>query len=368
MNKFIPIAEPCLNGNELKYITECIKTGWVSSTGSYVVKFEEEFSKFCNARYGIACSNGTAALHLALTSLEIGNHDEVIVPIFTFIATANVVTYTGAKPVFVDCRRDTWNIDTEKIEEKITEKTKAIIPVHLYGEPVDMEPILKIAKKYNLYVIEDACESHGAKYQGKMVGTIGNVGCFSFYGNKIITTGEGGMVITDDEKITSKVKILRDHGMAKDKKYFHPMIGFNYRMTNLQSAIGVAQLEKIDKILQKKKEINNLYNSLLSEVKGIILQAHNEKSESVCWMYSVLIDEKSCKISRDELICKLKEVKIDTRPFFYPIHIMPPYKSNEKFPVAESISKQGISLPSSVNLTPKDIERIVMSIKKCIQR
>ncbi len=366
MNKFIPIAEPCLNGNELKYVTECIKTGWISSTGSYVIRFEEEFSKFCQATYGIACSNGTTALHLALICLGIGNEDEVIVPIFTFIATANVVTYTGAKPIFVDCRKDTWNIDTEKIEEKIIEKTKAILPVHLYGEPVDMDSILKIAKKYNLYVIEDACESHGAKYNGKMVGTIGNIGCFSFYGNKIITTGEGGMLITNDEKIAEKVKVLRDHGMAKDKKYFHPMIGYNYRMTNLQAAVGVAQLERIDEILQKKKEINNLYNSLLSEIDGIIFQSHNKKSESVCWMYSVLIDEKTAKISRDELIIRLKESGIDSRPFFYPIHIMPPYKSSERFPVAESISKQGISLPSSVNLTPKDIERIVSKIKESI--
>lgn len=366
MTKFIPITEPVLNGNELKYITNCLKTGWISSAGSYVIKFEEEFSKFCNARYGIACSNGTAALHLALVALGIGNQDEVIIPVFTFIATANAVTYTGAKPVFVDCRRDTWNIDTEKIQEKITKKTKAIIPVHLYGEPVDMEPILKIAKEYNLYIIEDACESHGAKYNGKMVGTLGDIGCFSFFGNKIITTGEGGMIVTNDEKIAEKIRILRDHGMAKDKKYYHPVIGFNYRMTNLQAAIGVAQLERIDEILQKKKRINNLYNSLLDDVKAIIFQAHNEKSESVCWLYSVLIDEKTSKISRDELIHKLKEVNIDTRPFFYPIHLMPPYKTKGKFKVAEGISKQGINLPSGVNLTTKDIERIVSKIKDFI--
>lgn len=364
--KFIPIAEPKLGKKELEYVTNCIKTNWISSQGKYVREFEERFSRYCGVRHGVAVSNGTAALHLALAALGIKKGDEVIVPDLTFIAPANAVTYTGAKPVFADSEKKTWNINPNKIEEKITKKTKAIIPVHLYGHPCDMDPIMKIAKTHNLFVIEDCAEAHGAEYKGKRVGSFGDIACFSFFGNKIITTGEGGMCITNDKKLANKMDMLRDHGMNKKKAYWHPIIGFNYRMTNLQAAIGVAQLEKINDLIKIKRKNAQLYNSLLKDVRGITLPPEEKYAKNVYWMYSVLIQE-SFPVNRDKLITKLKEEKIDSRPFFNPINSMPPYKSNEKFPVAEELSRKGINLPSSVNLTKGDIERIVAvlsSVKK----
>jgi len=361
MDKFIPVAEPNLEGKELEYVTDCIKSGWISSSGKYIVDFEEKFSKYCAMKYGIATSNGTAALHLALTALGIKKGDEVLIPNLTFIATANTVAYTGAKPIFVEAEKKTWNIDAKKIEEKITSKTKAIIPVHLYGHPCDMDKIKDIAQKNNLYIIEDCAEAHGAEYKGKKIGSFSDISCFSFYGNKIITTGEGGMCLTNDKKLEEKMKVLRDHGMSKEKRYWHPIAGFNYRMTNLQAAVGVAQLERINELIEKRRKNAVLYDSLLKNVKGITLQPEEKYAKKVCWMYCVLI-EKDFPVSRDQLMSILKENEIDSRPFFYPITVMPPYKSDEKFPVAEDISKKGINLPSSVNLKKEDIERITSVI------
>ncbi|NQU99168.1 MAG: DegT/DnrJ/EryC1/StrS aminotransferase family protein, partial [Parcubacteria group bacterium] len=242
----IQVSKPSLGREELNNVMEAIKSSWISSKGKFITEFEENFAEYCGVKYGIATANGTVALHLALKALKISKGDEVIVPDLTFIATANVVTYCNAKPIFIDSNPDYWCIDPEKIEEKITTKTKAIIPVHLYGHPCDMDAITKIAKKYGLYVIEDAAEAHGAGYKGKKVGSFGDISCFSFYGNKIITTGEGGMCLTNNQKLAERMKILRDHGMSPDKRYWYDVIGFNYRMTNIQAAIGVAQLKKID--------------------------------------------------------------------------------------------------------------------------
>ncbi|NQV08592.1 DegT/DnrJ/EryC1/StrS family aminotransferase, partial [Candidatus Woesearchaeota archaeon] len=262
MRKFIPVAEPVLEGNELKYVTECVKTGWISSAGKFVKKFEEKFSKYCDCKYGVAVSNGTTALHLALVALGIKKGDEVIVPNFTFVATANAVVYVGGVPVFVDADKETWNIDVDKIEEKITSKTKAIIPVNIYGHPCDMNKIMDIAKKHNLYVIEDCAESHGAEYNGEKTGSFGDISCFSFYGNKIITTGEGGMCVTNNKELAEKMSMLKDHGMKPERRYWHETIGFNYRMTNIQAAIGLAQLENINKFIETKRENTIIYNSL----------------------------------------------------------------------------------------------------------
>lgn len=358
----IPVAEPDLDGNELKYVTECIKTGWISSVGSYVTKFEEEFSKYCNVKHGVAVANGTVALHLALEALGIKKGDEVIVPALTFVATANAVKYTGAKPIFIDSEPRTWNIDPEKIEEKITKKTKAIIPVHLYGHPCDMDKIREIAEKHCLKIIEDAAEAHGAEYKGRKVGSLSDISCFSFYGNKILTTGEGGMCLTNDQELAEKMRWLKDHGMSKEKKYYHPQLGYNYRLTNIQAAIGLAQLEKLEKTIEAKRKNAELYNSLLKDVKGITLPVEEPWAKNVYWMYSILV-EKNYKLKRDELMSKLKKEGIDTRPFFIPLHKMPYLDEGLKLPIAEGLGEKGINLPSSAKLTKEQIEKISQTIK-----
>lgn len=359
--KKIPVAEPAFFGNELKYVQDCINTGWISSIGEYVTKFEDGFKKYVGTSNGVSTSNGTVALHLSLAALNIGRGDEVLIPDLTFIATANAVTYTGAKPVLVDVDPDTWNIDPSKLESKINDKTKAIMPVHLYGHPCDMDPILEVAKKYNLKVIEDAAEAHGAVYKGKVVGSISDVSCFSFYGNKIITTGEGGICLTNDDGLAERLRFLKDHGMSKDKRYWHPEIGFNYRLTNIQAAIGLAQLENIDLILARKRKNAAMYNSFFKDVKGITVPPEKDWARNVYWMYSILVGD-DFKYSRDEVMSRLKDNGIDTRPFFYPLHQMPPYFSSEKFEVSDKLSRQGINLPSSIKLNEEDIERIASVI------
>jgi len=365
----IPVTDVSLGGNELAYVTDCIKTGWVSSLGKYVREFEERFSQYCGAKYGIATSNGTTALHLGLAVLGIGPGDEVIVPTLTFIATANAVTYTGARPVFVDSEPQTWNMDPARIEEKITGCTKAIIPVHLYGHPADMDPILEIAKRHHLYVIEDAAEAHGALYKGRRAGSLGDMSCFSFYGNKIITTGEGGMVLTDNAEWAERARSLRDHGMSKEKRYWHPEIGFNYRLTNLQAALGVAQLERIEEIIAAKRRNAALYNDLLRSVPGISLPPEASWARNVYWMYSILAED-SYGLARDELMKELKARDIDSRPFFYPIHTMPPYQAGaegQEFPVATELSRKGLNLPSSATLTPQQITQICQVLKDNVE-
>jgi len=362
MGEFISVAEPDLSGNEKKYVLDCVESTWISSLGKYISQFEEKFAEFCGAKYGVSTSNGTVALQLALVALGIGKGDEVIIPDLTFIATANVCVYVGAKPVFVDAEKETWNIDADKIEEKITEKTKAIIVVHLYGHPCDMDKILEIAKKHKLKVIEDAAEAHGATYKGKSVGSIGDVGCFSFYGNKIITTGEGGMCTTNDKKLAERMAFLKDHGMDAKKRYWHPEIGFNFRMTNIQAAIGLAQLERADKIIAAKRKNAKLYAELLKDVDGVTLQPQAEWAETVYWLHSILVGDKF-RITRDELMKELKENNIDSRPFFYPMHELPPYETANDFPIATELSRQGMNLPSSTKLSEEDIKRICAVIK-----
>jgi len=361
----IPVAEPDIGENELKNVIEAVKSGWVSSKGPFIEEFEKKFSRYIGAKYGIATSNGTVALHLALTASEIGHKDEVIVPALTFASVANVILYTGAKPVFVDSHPNYWCINPSKLEEKITQKTKAIIPVHLYGNPCNMDTITKIAKDHDLYVIEDCAEAHGAEYKDRKVGTFGDIACFSFYGNKIITTGEGGMCLTNDEDLAKKMRLLRDHGMNVEKRYWHEVVGFNYRMTNLQAALGVAQLEKIDTFIERKRKIAKLYNSLFKDVRGVAPHPEMPWAKNVYWLYSLLIDNKGYGISRDELMAKLAENGVETRRFFYPMHLMPPYKRyavNCRFPIAEKLSSSGINLPSSVKLTEKKIYEVAQLI------
>jgi len=362
----IPITDVRFEGNELEYVSECIKTGWVSSLGKYVQQFEEQFSRYCGAKHGISASNGTTALHLALETLGIGPGDEVIVPTLTFVATANVVIYAGARPVFVDSEAETWNLDPAQLEAKITERTKAIIPVHIYGHPADIDPIMEIARRHNLYVIEDAAEAHGALYKGRRVGALADMSSFSFYGNKIITTGEGGMILTDNAEWDERARWLRDHGMSKTKRYWHSVVGYNYRLTNLQAALGVAQLERIDRIIEIKRQHAALYNELLRGVPHVTLPPEADWAQNVYWMYSILIED-GYGLSRDGFMAALKERGIDSRPFFYPIHTMPPYvqyAEGQEFPVAAELSRKGVNLPSSPTLTPEQIRLISDTIKE----
>jgi perosamine synthetase len=362
IQKSIPVAEPDLDFRELEKVTDCVKSGWISSIGSYVTEFEECFSRFCEAKYGISCSNGTTALHLSLLALGIGPGDEVICPTLSFVATANSIGYMGAKPVFVDSEPETWNMDPDKVRSKISSRTKAIIVVHLYGHPANLDPILELAEPKRIAIIEDAAEAHGAFYRGRRVGSFGKLSCFSFYGNKVITTGEGGMVVTQDLKLAERIKLLRDHAMDSKRRYWHPEVGYNYRLTNLQAALGVAQLEKIEKFLKIRRENAKLYARLLKNVEGLTLFPEASWAQPVYWMVSVLIG-KEFGITRDALAVKLKERGIDTRPFFIPMHQLPPYQESEEYPVAEDLSQRGLNLPSSTRLTSEDIEYIVQMLR-----
>jgi len=360
----IPVSEPKLGEKELEYVTECVKSSWISSKGKFVEQFEKKFGEYCQARHAISTTSGTTALHLALASLDVKRSDEVIIPTFTMIATANSVVYTGAKPVLIDSEPFTWNMDVTKIEEKISAKTKAIMVVHTYGHPVDMEPVLDIAKDHELYVVEDAAEAHGAEYKGKKVGALGDIGCFSFYANKIITTGEGGMVVTNNEELANKARLLKDMAFEKEKRFWHRYLGFNYRMTNMQAAIGVAQMKKIDQFVEIRRRNASLYNSLLKDVEGIVLPPEADWAKNVYWMYSVLIED-SFGLSRNELMNHLMKNGIETRTFFNPIHVQPLYHKRykrEKYPIAEGLSLKGVNLPSSNALGRGEIEQIAACI------
>lgn len=366
----IPVLEPSLGKEEIKNVLTALKSGWISSKGEYISYFEKDFAKYLGAKYGVTVCNGTAALHLALTALGIKYGDEVIVPNLTFIATPNAVKYCGAKPVLVDVAQNSWCINPNKIEEKITNNTKAIIVVHLYGYACDMKAILKIAKKHNLYVVEDCAESLGAEYHGKKLGVFGDIGCFSFYGNKVITTGEGGMCVTNSRNLSEKMKILRDHGMNPQKKYWHDIVGFNYRMTNIEAAIGLAQIKKINNFISKKRQINEWYKQNLKSIldkKLISFINEDANTKSVFWLNVFLIEKKFGLVSW-VLAEKLMKRGIETRPVFFPIHIMPPYKKkDENFIVSKILQEKGLCLPSSVNLTQKQVIYICDEIKKLLK-
>lgn len=365
--KKISIANPVFNGNEKKYLDECIETGWISSAGRFVTEFEEKFAEFCGTKYALTCANGTVSLHLALIALGIGKDDEVIIPTLTYIATANTVNYCGATPVFVDSEMDTWNMDPNKIEEKITSKTKAIMVAHLYGQSTDMDPILEIAKKHNIYVIEDAAEAHGAMYNGKKVGSMGEVGSFSFFGNKIITTGEGGMIVTNNKELYDKMKSLRSQGMDPNKRYWHNIVAYNYRMTNMQAAVGLAQLENIEWHLSERKRVSDLYKKYLKELTEYIeVPSEMDWGNHVYWMYSIILKD-NVKIERDVFMQKMEGDGIEMRPLFYPMHTMPPYyEENGDYPVANYLGARGINLPTHSLLTEEDIKFIANCIKKNI--
>jgi perosamine synthetase len=360
-NIFIPIASPDLKGNEFSYLMDAFLSTWISSSGAYIQKFENSFVDYCNVNYGVAVSNGTVALHLALLALKVGKGDEVIVPDLTFAATINTVLHANATPVIVDVERDSWCIDPIEIEKAITKKTKAIIPVHLYGQPCDMDSIMDIAKRNKLFVIEDCAEAHGAIYKEKKVGSFGDIGCFSFFGNKVLTTGEGGMCITNNNELNDRMRVLRDHGMSKTKRYWHEEVGYNYRMTNLQASIGLAQLERIDEILENRKVIEEKYKSKLSLLSHVEFQRDNLPSrQKITWMVCALLGNE-----RDDLIEVAQKEGVDLRPFFYSLSMMPIYEkyvfSNK---VSLNLSKSGINFPTNSSLDSSGLNHIIEMFTK----
>jgi perosamine synthetase len=345
---------------------QCLQSNWISSAGRFIIDFEKEFARVCGTRYGVATTSGTTALHLALTTMNVGPGDEVIIPTFTMIATANSVRYTGATPVLVDSERKTWNMDTARIEAKITEKTKVIMVVHTYGHPCDMDAVQRLADKHGLFVLEDAAEAHGAVYKGRKVGSLGDAACFSFYANKIITTGEGGMITTNNEEFYRKAANLRDHAFSTERHFWHKYQGFNYRMTNIQAAVGLAQVEKFDELVGRRIRHAELYSSLLRGVKGITLPPVTEGIRNVFWMYSIIVED-DFGVSRDELRRRLAKRGIETRTFFIPIHLQPLYHKHyqgQKFPVAEEFCRKGMYLPSASGLADEEIEFVCRSVKE----
>jgi len=360
------VAEPSLLGNEKKYVADCMDSGWISSHGKYLQKFEEAFAEFCGVKHAIATNNGTTALHLALVALGLAPGDEVIIPTVTYIATANAVSYCGAKPILVDSIFPSLNIDPQKIERAITSRTRGIIPVHLYGQPADMDAINKIAKKYGLWVLEDAAEAHGAEIMGKKVGSIGDCATFSFFGNKIITTGEGGMVTTNDDDLAKKLRLYRGQGVDPEKRYWFPVIGYNYRMTNIQAAIGLAQLENITEALNARAKLAMEYSSFLTELDDLVyIPQPDSWGKHVFWMYTILLKRGGDEY-RNKLMGLLSQAGIETRPCFYPMHILPPYKQVGAFPIADTWSSRGINLPTHQKLTKEDARYVVDVLKKSL--
>jgi perosamine synthetase len=366
MNDFIPVNQPVISSQSKRYVNQALNSGWVSSAGEFVDKFEAEFSKYIGVKYGIAVTSGTAALHVALLATGVGEGDEVIVPAFTMAATWLAVLYVRAVPVFIDCEPETYNIDTSLVEQKITRKTKAIIPVDIYGHSADMDSILRIARKHKLVVIEDAAEAHGGIYKGKICGSMADIACFSFYGNKIITTGEGGMVLTNNKEYAEAARAFKDLCHSPKKRFIHDGIGYNYRMTNLQAALGVGELENIDKYLRLKLRMANIYKKGLQDVDGIKLPITNPDVKNVYWMYAILVDKKKFDMDKDQLRQKLLEKGIDTRDFFYPPKDQPILRNflrkRENFPITDKISKEGLYLPSGLALTKVQQERVIDTI------
>jgi perosamine synthetase len=365
MPNFIPVSQPSIGDQEVAYVCDALRSGWVSSLGRYIEDFERLFAAFCGTRYALTASNGTTALHLALLATGIKAGDEVIVPDLTFIATANAVAYIGARPIPVDIDAETLCISPAAIEAAITAQTRAIIPVHLYGHPADMDAINEIGVRHGLSVIEDAAEAHGAEYRGRRVGGLGLCAVFSFYGNKVITTGEGGMITTDDEALYHTAKRLRDHAMSSTKRYWHEEIGYNYRMTNLQAAMGVAQLERIDQFIAKRRVIMDWYRQELGGNPRLRLNREVEWAKNVYWMVCVEV-EGMTEAKRQALMSCLRARGVDSRPYFYPVSDMPMYPGANT-PVTHRISHAGMNLPSFIELTEADVRFICRQFELALE-
>jgi perosamine synthetase len=355
----IKVAEPKLGGHEAEYVQECMTSTWISSAGPFIQEFEEQFAEVAGTRHVIATNNGTTGLHLALVALGVCPGDEVIVPSLTYVASANAVRYCGAEPVLADVDPDTMAVAPADVERRITPRTKAIIAVHLYGHPADMTALKAIADERALFLVEDAAEAHTATWQGRPVGCLGTVGVFSFFGNKVITTGEGGAVCTDDDELAARLRLLRGQGMDPERRYWFPVVGFNYRMTNVAAAIGCAQLEQLPQFLTRRRQIGDRYDALLKEHPGIETPRTAPEATRVNWLYTVLLPDHFTAADRDLVIQKMNEDGIETRPVFYPMHELPPYQQQDTFPVSTMLSRRGLSLPTHVNLEDGDIDYVV---------
>lgn len=370
---FIPVNEPVLNGNEKKYLCECIDTGWISSEGPFVKQFEEKMSAVAGRYYGIAVSSGTAALEVAMQAIGIGAGDEVIMPTFTIVSCAMAVTKLGGVPVLIDSDVDTWNMNVDQIESKITKRTKAILVVHLYGLPVKMDAILELAEKYHLKIVEDAAEMHGQTYKGRPCGSFGDISIFSFYPNKHITTGEGGMIVTNDEELAERCRMLRNLCFRKDLRYVHDEISDNYRFTNLQAAVGLAQIERLDEFVEKKREMGRFYTRNLCNVEGIRLPVtKTDYAENIYWVYGIVLD-KSVEVTNREIVDLLAVEGIGSRTFFWCMHEQPVYQRqglfvNEKYENAEYLARKGFYIPSGLALSKDQMETVVEKTKRVLKR
>ncbi len=363
----IGIAAPALSDTETEYVLECLRTNWISSKGHFISDFEKEFSQRVAAKHGVAVTSGTTALHLALVALGVGPGDEVIVPTYTMIACANAVRYCGARPVLADSDPVTGNLDPDEVARRLTPRTRAVMPVHLYGHPADMDRIRAVTEPRGIPLVEDAAQAHGALYHGKPAGSMSAFGAFSFYANKIVTCGEGGMVVTSDDRLAENARALRDQGYdpARRKFLVHDRIGFNYRLTNLQAAVGLAQTRRMDEFVTHHREVAALYNSLLEDVPGILRPPELPGIRNVYWMYTIQVDATRYGRSRDQLLLDLEQQGIETRSSFVPIHRQPAYGGQydgERFPVAEKLGREGLNLPSGNATTPDEVRRVAAAI------
>jgi perosamine synthetase len=372
MNEQILVNEPLLNGKEKQYLNQCIDDGWISSEGPFVKRFEEELAAIVGRKYGIAVSNGSVALDMAVVALKIGAGDEVILPTFTIISCAAAIVRAGAIPVVVDCDPQTWNIDIAQIEAKITPRTKAIMVVHIYGLPVDMKPILELAEKYGLHLIEDAAEMHGQTFKGRPCGSFGDISTFSFYPNKHITTGEGGMVVTDDEHLAERCRSLRNLCFGPPRRFVHEELGWNLRMSNIQAALGVAQLERLDEFVARKRKMGKRYTELLKDVPGLQLPIpYTDYAENIYWVYALVLKDE-VPFDAEEIMHRLSQKKIGTRPFFWPMHQQPVLQrmglfQGESHPISERIAQRGFYIPSGMALTDEQIERVAHEVAEVMQ-
>lgn len=364
--KHIPLSQPSIGQKEAEYVRHCLETTWISSVGEYVDRFEAAFAEITGAKHAVTCANGTVALHMALVALGVEPGDEILVPTLTFVAPANAAIYCGARPVFVDIERDIWGIDPARLEASITPRTRGIIAVHLRGHPADMNAIRAIANRHGLFVVEDAAQAHGAQVDGQTVGSIGDVGTFSFFGNKMITTGEGGMLTTNDDAVADRVRLLKNQGMTKEHRYWHTVVGYNYRMTNVQAAIGLAQLERFNELLSRHREVAGWYREELGGVRGLRWQAERDWARHAWWQFvAVAEDDFGCE--RDTVLELLRRSGIDARRIYYPLHTLPIYKDSARgeFPVAEDLANRGICLPTWSGLTRDDVHFVCEQLKSC---